>query len=357
VQVLSRANNKQPPQIQPLRHMGRQTKGRMHDREGFLMQRRHFLVVALAILAASADGAAWAQAWPERSVRLILPYAPGGATDAIGRPWADKLGQAFGQPFVVENRGGASGMIGTEAAAKAAPDGYTFLLTPNAPLAVLPSLRKTPYDPLKSFESVGRVGDVINGFVIHPSVGVKTFQEMVEYAKKNPGKLTYASSGSGTSTHLRLEMLKLKAGIDILHVPYRGGADSLNDVLPGNVQMMNEPVSLPHAKAGKLILLNINGSVRHPSFPEVPTLTELGITGADVPIWFSVFAPTGTPKDIIAKLNAKIVEIAKTEDMKGKMLAVNAVVPLQTPEEMAAHLVQDIKANADLIQAANIKLD
>jgi putative tricarboxylic transport membrane protein len=329
----------------------------MHDREGFLMQRRHFLVVALAILAASADGAAWAQAWPERSVRLILPYAPGGATDAIGRPWADKLGQAFGQPFVVENRGGASGMIGTEAAAKAAPDGYTFLLTPNAPLAVLPSLRKTPYDPLKSFESVGRVGDVINGFVIHPSVGVKTFQEMVEYAKKNPGKLTYASSGSGTSTHLRLEMLKLKAGIDILHVPYRGGADSLNDVLPGNVQMMNEPVSLPHAKAGKLILLNINGSVRHPSFPEVPTLTELGITGADVPIWFSVFAPTGTPKDIIAKLNAKIVEIAKTEDMKGKMLAVNAVVPLQTPEEMAAHLVQDIKANADLIQAANIKLD
>jgi tripartite-type tricarboxylate transporter receptor subunit TctC len=321
------------------------------------MQRWHFLVVALAILAASADGAAWAQSWPERSVRLILPYAPGGSTDAIGRPWADKLGQAFGQPFVVENRGGASGMIGTEAASKAAPDGYTFLLTPNAPLAVLPSLRKTPYDPLKSFEAVGRVGDVINGFVIHPSVGVKTFQEMIEYAKKNPGKLTYASSGSGTSTHLRLEMLKLKAGIDILHVPYRGGADSLNDVLPGNVHMMNEPVSLPHAKAGKLILLNINGSVRHPSFPEVPTLTELGITGADVPIWFSVFAPTGTPKDIITKLNAKIVEIAKTEDMKAKMLAVNAVVPLQTPEQMAAHLLADIKVNADLIQAANIKLD
>jgi tripartite-type tricarboxylate transporter receptor subunit TctC len=320
------------------------------------MQRRYFLVLALASLAVTAQ-AAWAQSWPDRSVRLILPYAPGGATDAIGRPWADKLGQAFGQPFVVENRGGASGMIGTEAAAKAAPDGYTFLLTPNAPLAVLPSLRKTPYDPLRSFEPVGRVGDIINGFVIHPSVGVKTFREMVEYAKKNPGKLTFASSGSGTSTHLRLEMLKLKAGIDILHVPYRGGGDSLNDVLPGNVHMMNEPVSLPHAKVGKLILLNINGSVRHPNFPEVPTLTELGITGADVPIWFSVFAPAGTPKDVIAKLNAKIVEIAKTEDMKGKMLAVNAVVPLQTPEDMAAHLLQDIRANAELIQAANIKLE
>jgi putative tricarboxylic transport membrane protein len=322
-----------------------------------LMHRRHYLALALAIFAALAHAPAWAQSWPDRAVRLILPYAPGGATDAIGRPWADKLGQAFGQPFVVENRGGASGMIGTEAAAKATPDGYTFLLTPNAPLAVLPSLRKTPYDPLKNFEAVGRVGDIINGFVIHPSVGVKTFQEMVDYAKKNPGKLTFASSGSGTSTHLRLEMLKLKAGIDILHVPYRGGADSLNDVLPGNVHMMNEPVSLPHAKAGKLILLNINGGARHPNFPEVPTLTELGITGADVPIWFSVFAPAGTPKDIIAKLNGKIVEIAKSEDMKSKMLVVNAVVPLQTPEEMATHLLQDIKANAELIQAANIKLD
>jgi tripartite-type tricarboxylate transporter receptor subunit TctC len=320
------------------------------------MQRRDFLLLLALVLAVSgASTRAWA--WPERSVRLILPYAPGGATDAIGRPWADKLGQAFGQPFVVENRGGASGMIGTEAAAKAPADGYHFLLTPNAPLAVLPSLRKTPYDPLKSFEPVGRVGDVINGFVIHPSVGVKTFHEMVEYAKKNPGKLTYASSGSGTSTHLRLEMLKLKAGIDILHVPYRGGADSLNDVLPGNVHMMNEPVSLPHAKIGKLILLNINGTVRHPSFPEVPTLTELGITGADVPIWFSIFAPAGTPKDVIGKFNAKIRELAKTEDMQAKMLAVNTVVPLQTPDEMALHLRQDIKANAELIQAANIKLD
>ena len=185
----------------------------------------------------------------------------------IGRPWADKLSQAFGQQFVVENRGGPSGMIGAEAAAKSAPDGYTFLLTPNAPLSVLPSLRKTPYDPVKSFDPVGRVGDVINGFVIHPSVGVKTFKEMVDYAKKNPGKLTYGSSGNGTSTHLRLEMLKYKAGIDILHVPYRGGADTLNDVLPGNVHMMNEPVSLPHVKAGKLILLNINARCATPTSP------------------------------------------------------------------------------------------
>jgi putative tricarboxylic transport membrane protein len=323
------------------------------------MHRRDFLRLAGASLAAgfSAEASAQAQGWPERTVKVILPYAPGGATDAIGRPWADKLSQAFGQQFVIENRGGAGGMIGAEAAAKSAPDGYTFFLTPNAPLSVVPTLRKTAYDPVKNFDPVGRVGDVVCGFVIHPSVGIKTLKELIEYAKKNPGKLTFASSGNGTANHMRIEMLKLKTGIDILHVPYRGGADSLNDVLPGTVHLMNEPVSLPHVKAGKLILLNINGSVRHPDFPDVPTLTELGITGADVPIWFSIFAPAGTPKDIIAKLNAKMIEIAKTDDMQAKMRAVNAFVPLQTPEDMAKHLIEDIAANAELIKAANIKID
>jgi tripartite-type tricarboxylate transporter receptor subunit TctC len=248
-------------------------------------------------------------------------------------------------------------MIGAEAAAKSAPDGYTLFLTPNAPLSVVPTLRKTAYDPIKSFDPVARVGDVVCGFVIHPSVGVKTFKELIEYAKKNPGKLAFGSSGNGTANHMRLEMLKLKTGIDILHVPYRGGADTLNDVLPGTVHMMNEPVSLPHVKAGKLILLNINGSARHPDFPDVPTLTELGVIGADVPIWFSIYAPAGTPKDIIAKLNAKMIEIAKTDDMKAKMLAVNAFVPLQSPEDMAKHLVEDIKINAELIKTANIKID
>ena len=323
------------------------------------MHRRNFLQLAGATLAAgfSTEASAQAPSWPERTVKVILPYAPGGATDAIGRPWADKLTQAFGQQFVIENRGGAGGMIGAEAAAKSAPDGYTLFLTPNAPLSVVPTLRKTAYDPVKSFDPVGRVGDVVCGFVIHPSVGVKTFKEMIEYAKKNPGKLTFGSSGNGTSNHMRLEMLKLKAGIDILHIPYRGGADTLNDVLPGTVHMMNEPVSLPHVKAGKLILLNINGKERHPDFPDVQTLTELGVEGADVPIWFSIYAPAGTPKEIISKLNAKMIEIAKTDDMKAKMRAVNAFVPLQAPDDMAKHLVEDIRINAELIKVANIKID
>ncbi len=298
-----------------------------------------------------------AQTWPEKPVRIILPYAPGGATDAIGRPWADKLSQAFGQQFVIDNRGGASGMIGVETVVKSAPDGYTFLLTPNSAIAIVPYLRKAPYDATKDLMPVGRVGDIVGGFVVHPSVGVKTMQELIAYAKKNPGKLTYGSAGLATSTHLRIEMLKLRAGINILHVPYRGSADALNDLLAGNVLMMNEIVVYPHVKAGKLVLLAVNHSERHWDFPNVPTLREAGVPDADVPIWFAMFAPAGTPKDIISRLNAKMAEIAKTDDMKAKMRAIGVSIPVQSPEDLGKHLAADIKANLDVIKAANIKVD
>jgi putative tricarboxylic transport membrane protein len=318
--------------------------------------RRAFASALLAIGLAQ-DALAQATSWPDKPVKLILPYAPGGATDLIGRPWADKLSQVMGQQFVIENRGGAGGMIGTEAAAKAAADGYTFLLTPNATLTILPSLRTVPYDALKSFEPVGRVGDLVCGFVIHPAVGVKNLPEMVAYAKEHPGKLAYGSAGLGTATQLRVEMLKYRAGIDILHVPYRGSADALNDLLPNTVQMMNEINVLPHVKAGKLILLNINYPTRHPDFPDVPTLTELGYRDADIPIWYLVVAPAGTPKDILAKFNATLIELAKSDDIIAKMRAINVIVPLQTPEEIRAHMVEDTKRSAELIKTANIKLE
>ena len=323
------------------------------------MRRREFLGLAGASLAAGLPSLARAQSqgWPNKTVKFILPYAPGGATDLIGRPWAEKLTQALGHQFIIENRGGAGGMIGTEGAAKAPPDGYTLLLTPNATLSVLPNMRKTPYDPVKSFDPVARVGDLVCGFVLHPSVGPKTLQETIAYAKANPGKLSYGSAGLGTSTHLRIEMLKYRAGVDILHVPYRGSADALNDLLPGTVQMMNEINVIPHVKAGKLHLLDINHSTRHPDFPDIPTLTEAGYPNSDVPIWYSIFAPAGTPKEIVATLNAKVIEIAKTEDMVARMRGINVEVPIQTPEQMATHLVQDLGRNNEVIQAANIKLE
>ena len=323
------------------------------------MNRRAFVSLAGGLLAACISSAAFAQAtaWPDKPVKVIVPYAPGGGTDIIARPWTELLGKAFGQPFVIENRGGASGMIGTEAAAKSAPDGYTLLFTPNNTLNILPILKKVPYDPLKSFDPVGRAGDMLCGFVVHPSLGIKTFPEFIDYAKKNPGKLAFASSGAGTATQMRVEMLKLKAGIDILHVPYRGGADALNDVLANNAQLMNESSSLPHVKAGKLILLNVNHTARSTEFPTIPTLSELGYPGADVPIWFSLWAPAGTPKEIREKINAKMIEIANSEDMKARLGAAGYATVPQTMDELVKSLADGTKENEALIKAANIKLE
>ena len=178
--------------------------------------------------------------------------------DTVARPWAEKLTQAFGVPFVVDNRGGASGTIGAEAGARATPDGTTFLITPNSALNVVPQLRKVGYDARKDLMPVARVGDIVGGFAIVQSLGIKTMAELVSYAKQNPGKIAFGSAGLGTSTQLRIETLKLRAGIDILHVPYRGSGDALVDLLAGSVQMMNEIVVYPHVKAGKLNLLAIN---------------------------------------------------------------------------------------------------
>lgn len=316
--------------------------------------RRSILAAPMAL---AAPAVARAQTWPARPVKLILPYAPGGATDLIGRPWADKLSQAFGQPFVIDNRGGASGAIGTEAAARATPDGYTLILTPGATLTVLPQLRKVNYDPEKDLAPIARCGDLVCGFVIVPSLGIGTIQELVAHAKKNPGKVAYGSAGLGTYSQMRIEMLKVKAGIDILHVPYRGSADALNDLLAGHVQMMNEINVLPHVRTGKLKLLNINYATRHPDFPDVPTLAEQGVPDADVSIQYTVQAPTGTPRDIIASLNQKMVEIANTPDMIKRMREINVIVPTQTPAEIVVEQRAQWMANGALIKAANIKLD
>jgi len=313
-------------------------------------------LLAGATIALAAHPAA-SQTWPDRPVKVIVPYAAGGATDAIARPWADELGKAFGQQFVIENRGGASGMIGMEAVVKSPPDGYTLIMSPNAVLSILPALKKTPYDPLKDVVAIGHTGEVLNGHVIHPKLGVKTIQELVAYAKQNPGKVSYGSSGSGTANHLRLEALKLSAGIDILHVPYRGGADALNDLLPGNIHMQNEPVNLPHVKAGKLILLAINGARRNPDFPDVPTLTEAGIKNADVPIFFGFYGPKGVPDAVVQKINAKMVEKAKDPEFLKKMWMVNAIPSPLTADGMTKLLQNDISANLEIIKGANIKLE
>lgn len=313
-------------------------------------------IAAVCISLATALVAA-AQSWPDRPVRIIMPYAPGGAGDAIARPWAEALTRAFDQQFVVENRGGASGSIGVEAAVKSPADGYTLLIAPNSAIAIVPQLRKAPFDARTQLAPVARVGDVIGGFVVHPSLGVKSMAELITYTKKNPGKVIFGTPGPGTSVHLRIETLKLKTGMDILVVPYRGSGDALNDLLPGNVHMMNEIVVFPHVKAGKLNLLAISHTERHWDFPDVPTLDEAGVKDAIVPIWFAMWAPVGTPKEVIGKLNAKIGEIAKTDEMKARMRQISVLVPYQTPEALGKFLIDDFAANLAVIKAANIKLE
>lgn len=294
--------------------------------------------------------------WPTKTVRLIMPYAPGGAGDTLARPWAEKLTHAFGVPFVVENKGGASGTIGTEAAARSTPDGTTFLFTPNSAINVVPQLRKVGYDARRDLMPVGRIGDVVGGFGIVRSLGIGSIQELVAYARKNPGKVAFGSAGLGTSTQMRIEMLKLKAGIDILHVPYRGSGDALVDLLSGAVQMMNEIVIYPHVKAGKLNLLAVNNPTRHWDFPDVPTLTEAGYPNADVPIWFSAWAPAGTSKEIVQIFNRKLVELSGTAEMTVKLRDMSFMAASQTPEQMASFFDKDWEANAMVIREARITL-
>ena len=323
------------------------------------MKRRDFLRAAAGASAVAISGRSTqsvAQAWPSRPVKFVVSFPAGGATDLVARPWADALTKAFGQQFVVENRGGASGLIGNEAAFRSAPDGSTFLFTGNTGTVGLPILRKHNFDP-RQFIIAAHTGNAVSGFTIHPSVSVRTFKEMIDYAKKNPGKLNFGSSGAGTQPHLRYEMLKFKTGVDIAHIPYRGGSDSLNDLLAGNIQLMNEASTLPHVKAGKLIMLCVNAPQRFADLPDVPTLTECGVADADMASWFGIYAPPGTPKEIVDKLNAKTNEISATPEWKQKMALVACIPQTGTIPELQKLWDEDWKSTEQVIKTAGIKLE
>lgn len=320
------------------------------------MRRRDVLRLGTGAVLATPFIANAQAAWPNKPVKVIVPFAAGGGTDIVARPWCEYLSRAFGQQFVVENRGGASGLIGTEAVVRSAADGYTFLMSSNTTTVNLPLLRSVPYDP-KQLEPIARLGDAVTGFAIHPAVGVKTFKELIDYCKKNPGKLAFGSSGPGTAPHMRLEMLKYRAGVDIMHVPYRGGADSLIDLLANHVQLMNEPVVNSHVKAGKLTLLNINHSERSEDFPDVPTLTELGYPNSDAAIWVSLWCPAGVSVEIKRRLNEEITKHAKSQEMRDKLRLAGSAPVIQSLDEIEAFRAADSKMMAEIIKVANIKIE
>ena len=318
-----------------------------------------FALSALVALCALLALPAFAQSdYPTKPVRLIIPYPAGGSTDNIARPLAERLSRAFGQQFVIENRGGAGGTLGAEAAAKAAPDGYTLLITPQTPLVVLPNLRKVNYDP-KDFIPIGRMTEVVTGFAVHPSLGVSTLQEFVALAKQRPGKISFVSAGVGTITHLRGELLKIMAGIDLLHVPYRGNGEALPDLLAGNAHAMFEAIVFPHVKAGKLTLLAVVDDERHPDFPNTPTIKESGFPDYEAPIWFGAFAPKGTPRPIVDKLAKEIAKIHDDKEFREKQMTFGMKVyaKAETPEQIGKRIAEQTLIFADIIKKAGVSAE
>ena len=293
--------------------------------------------------------------WPTKPVRVIVPYAPGGSADNVARPFAEALSQKFGQQFVIDNRGGAGGMIGVETAVKSAKDGYTLLMTPMASLVILPHTRQVPYDPFKDLAPVARAADTLAAIAVHPSLGVETLKDFVALAKKKPGEIHFGSAGLGTITQMRMEILKDMTGIDIVHVPYKGSAEALNDLLAGHVQALSEGNVLPQAKAGRLKLLAVVGNERLPDFPDVPTAKEAGFPEYDAPSWHGMLAPAGVPAEIIDKVARAMAEIAKTPDMRDKLIRVGLVPIQDTPAGMAEAMRRHSELFGGLVRRLGIK--
>jgi tripartite-type tricarboxylate transporter receptor subunit TctC len=297
-----------------------------------------------------------AESWPNKPVRVIINFGPGGTADNSMRPFAERLTKALGQPFTLEHRGGASGAIGLEAVAKSTPDGYTFGVTPALSVIILPHLRKIAYDPFKDLVPVTQFTDGVLLFAVHPSVPANDMAEFVAHAKKNPGKLSWGTAGVGSYGHIMSEVFKLEAGVDILHVPYRGGGESLADFLAGVVQVHADPNTMPHVAGGKAKLFAVLDRQRLPEYPNVPTLKEI-YPAIDFLAWFAVFAPAGTPQPIVEKLAAEMNKIAREPDLK-PLLAKAAIAPVAgTPAELAALLKKDYDRFGALIQKLNIKAE
>jgi tripartite-type tricarboxylate transporter receptor subunit TctC len=317
------------------------------------------VVPALAAVLAGTNAGAFAQAYPNRPIHIIAPFPAGGGYDFLSRLLGAEMTKTFGQPVIVENKAGANGNIGTDAAAKSTPDGYTLLMGGNSPLSLNVGLYpKLPYDPLRDFEPIARVATQPNLFAANPKVPVKSVAELVQYAKANPGKLSYASNGNGSPQHLAAEQLKRMAGIDMVHVPYKGAAPTAAALLAGEVSVAFNIIllPLPHVQSGKLTGLAVASSKRSPLAPNVPTMAELGYP-IDIDTWYGLVAPAGTPKEVIAKVNAETVRILNLQDLREKTRSQGIELGGSTPEEFGAFLRADIARWTRAIREMNITID
>jgi len=314
---------------------------------------------ALALLLALAFNLVEAQeAWPARPIRFILPFPPGGGTDILGRLIAERLSAHLGQPVVTENRGGAGGNVGAEAAARSAPDGYTIVLVAPS-LAISPTLySKINYDPVKDFAPVSLVATVPNVMITQPSMPGQ-LQEFIAVAKSKPGALNFGSGGAGTSNHLAGELFNLVTETKLVHVPYKGVNLAMQDVLAGNVHLVfiGIPAAAPHIKAGKLKALALVAPQRSSALPDVPTVAEAGLRDFEVTTWYGVLAPAGTSRSIVNRLNGELLKIMHSPELKEKLAATGTDPLTSTPEEFAAYIKREIAKWGDVIRKAGVKAD
>lgn len=313
------------------------------------------------ILAIAAAGAAFADPYPSRPIRLIVPYAAGGTSDILARIVSQKLGELLGKTVIVDDRPGAGGILGSNIVAKSDPDGYTLVLGSVGTHAINQSLyARMPYDAAKDFAPITLIANVPTVLVINPIVPAKSVRELIAYGRANPGKLNYASAGVGTTQHLAGELFKMKSGIEMVHVPYKGGAPAVTDLLSGQVQLMfpNIPVVRQYIESGKLRALGVAASHRSPSLPEVPTIAEAaGFDSFDVATWFGILAPAKTPNEIVTRLHDAIVQVIEQKDTKARLAQLGVEPLTSTPDEFARYIKSEIAAWAKVVKRAGAKIN
>jgi tripartite-type tricarboxylate transporter receptor subunit TctC len=318
-----------------------------------------FNAAVLSMVCTALSLPAAAQKFPTKPIRIIVAYTPAGATDILARAVGQKMSENWDQPVIVENRPGANGNIGTEAAARATPDGHTMVMGTAGTHGINPSLyRKLNWDAVKDFAPVSLVAMVPNILVVNNSLPVKNVKELIAYAKANPGKLNYGSPGNGSTAHLSMELFKTMTGANLTHIPYKGSAGVLTDVMGGQIAltMDNLPPYLPQVKAGKIRALAVSTAKRSRAVPEIPTVAEAGVPGYDSGAWFGLLAPAGTPKDIVNRLAAETQRILKLPDVHERIAALGAEPVGSTPEQFAAHIKSEIAKWAKVIKEANVEL-
>jgi len=321
--------------------------------------RRLICLLAGSLLLAAATATFAQQSYPSRPVRAVVSWAPGGAADLVARVVGQKLGEQLGQQLVIDNRAGASGAIGTDLAAKSAPDGYTLLVGGVSELVLNPQIVKVPYDAVRDFAAVSPLAFGYYVLVVHPSLPAKSVKELIALAKARPGEINYASGGTGSNLSLVAELFKTTAGINMTHIPYKGGGPASMAVISGESQAMFSTIasSLPFVNSNRLVALALTGPKRSSLLPKVPTFAESGLSGMDAGLWFALLAPAGTPREIIARLNAEVIKLAATPDYRAQIEKLGFEPFTSSPEKFSAFMKAELGTWGKVIKAAGIKAD